>query len=117
VATDTPRTQAVLNIYRELRRDDQTLTQRKFATDYLNRCPAYIPSTRNQGREFSDKAIVCLVRQLRSISCQRQSKFPQLRQSNFPHPVQTLVSSARTSPAFSFSFRRYEFPRMLSVTA
>jgi len=32
-------------------------------------------------------------------------------------PVQdSVVSSARTKPAFSFSLRRYELPRMLSVT-
>lgn len=50
--------------------------------------------------------------------CQGQPKFPQLCKLNFPHPVHdSVVSSARTRPAFSFSLRRYELPRMLSVTA
>ena len=50
--------------------------------------------------------------------CQGQPKFPQLWQSNFPHLVQeSVVSSARTRPAFSFSLSRYELPRMFRVTA
>lgn len=39
--------------------------------------------------------------------CQGQSNFPQLCKLNFPHLVQeSVVSSARTKPAFSFSFKR-----------
>jgi low temperature requirement protein LtrA len=50
--------------------------------------------------------------------CQGQPKFPQLCKLNFPHRVHdSVVSSARTRPAFSFSLSRYELPRMLSVTA
>jgi hypothetical protein len=53
-----------------------------------------------------------------SASCQGQPKFPQLCKLNFPHPVhESFVSSARTRPALSFSLRRYELPRMFSVTA
>ena len=44
--------------------------------------------------------------------------FPKLCKLNFPHPVhESLVSSARTRPALSFSLSRYELPRMFSVTA
>jgi hypothetical protein len=51
-------------------------------------------------------------------NCQGQPKFPQLWQSSFPHLVQeSVVSSARTRPAFSFSLSRYELPRMFRVTA
>ena len=54
----------------------------------------------------------------KSTRCQGQPKFPQLCKLNFPHPVhESLVSSARTRPALSFSLRRYELPRMFSVTA
>jgi hypothetical protein len=49
--------------------------------------------------------------------CQREPKFPQRRELKIPHPVHAAVSSARTRPAFNFSFRRYELPRMFSVTA
>ena len=39
--------------------------------------------------------------------CQGHPKFPQLWQLNLPHPVQeSFASSARTSPAFSFSLSR-----------
>ena len=39
--------------------------------------------------------------------CQGQPNFPQLCKLNFPHLVQeSVVSSARTRPALSFSFRR-----------
>jgi len=49
--------------------------------------------------------------------CQGQPNFPQLCKLNLPHPVHdSVASSARTRPAFSFSFSRYELPRMLSVT-
>lgn len=42
-----------------------------------------------------------------SPACQGQPKFPQLWQLNLPHPVQeSFASSARTSPAFSFSLSR-----------
>ena len=51
-------------------------------------------------------------------ACQGQPKFPQLCKLNFPHPVhESVVSSARTRPALSFSFSRYELPRIFSVTA
>ena len=41
--------------------------------------------------------------------CQREPNFPQSWESSFPHPVKnqdSVVSSARTRPAFSFSFSR-----------
>ena len=39
--------------------------------------------------------------------CQGQPKFPQVRQLNSPHPVHdSVVSSARTRPALSFSLSR-----------
>jgi error-prone DNA polymerase len=42
-----------------------------------------------------------------SFECQGQPKFPQLWQLNLPHPVQeSVASSARTKPAFSFSLSR-----------
>jgi hypothetical protein len=41
------------------------------------------------------------------LGCQGHPKFPQLCKLNFPHPVhQSLVSSARTRPALSFSLSR-----------
>jgi hypothetical protein len=49
--------------------------------------------------------------------CRGDPKFPHLRELKIPHPVHDSVSSVRTSPAFNFSFRRYELPRMLTVTA
>jgi hypothetical protein len=52
-----------------------------------------------------------------SLTCQEESKFPQLWESKIPHPVHASASSVRTRPAFNFSLSRYELPRMLSVTA
>jgi uncharacterized membrane-anchored protein len=49
--------------------------------------------------------------------CQREPKFPQLRESKIPHPVHASASSVRTRPAFNFSLSRYELPRTFSVTA
>jgi type I restriction enzyme M protein len=46
---------------------------------------------------------------LKGEGCQEEPKFPHSWESNFPHPVEnqdSLVSSARTRPAFSFSFSR-----------
>ena len=52
-----------------------------------------------------------------SFLCQGDPKFPQLWELKIPHPVHDSVSSVRTRPALSFSFSRYELPRMLRVTA
>ena len=53
----------------------------------------------------------------RSFDCQGDPRFPQVWEPKIPHPVHASASSARTRPAFNFSFSRYELPRMLSVTA
>jgi transposase len=54
---------------------------------------------------------------IRDLVCQGEPKFPQMWESKIPHPVHTSASSERTRPAFNFSLRRYELPRMLRVTA
>lgn len=46
-------------------------------------------------------------RSMRGYSCQGQPNIPQLCKLNLPHPVQdSVVSSARTRPALSFSLSR-----------
>ena len=49
--------------------------------------------------------------------CQGEPNFPQVWEPKIPHPVHASASSVRTRPAFNFSFKRYELPRMFKVTA
>jgi hypothetical protein len=51
--------------------------------------------------------LVAVLENPRDAGCQWQPKSPQARQSNSPHPVHdSVVSSARTRPALSFSLSR-----------
>jgi putative transposase len=80
--------------------------------------PNILEDLRDEGIRVGKKRVARLMKAdgLRSGSrrppampmrCQGQPKFPQLWQSNLPHPVQeSFASSARTSPAFSFSLSR-----------
>lgn len=67
-------------------------------------------------RELGEDAATIFTQVLLTC-CQRDPKFPQVWEPKIPHPVHASASSARTRPAFNFSFSRYELPRMLSVTA
>tara|TARA_R110002072_G_scaffold189146_2_gene345964 strand:- start:257 stop:589 length:333 start_codon:yes stop_codon:yes gene_type:complete len=54
------RFQGVLRIYEQLHDNDQNLSKRKFARDYLGKCESYLFSTKYYGRDISDNALLRL---------------------------------------------------------
>lgn len=57
--------------------------------------------------EFAPGVPKATIAELSGLACQGQPNFPQLCKLNLPYPVQdSVVSSARTRPALSFSLSR-----------
>ena len=74
----------------------------------------FLPDARTHGRKLPANDALDRVQR---TDCQEESKFPQIWESNIPHPGHASASSVRTRPAFNFSLSRYELPRIFSVTA
>jgi transposase len=67
----------------------------------------FVAPHRTSGKNDRNDARAIVDALLHPRTCQGQPKSPQLCKLNFPHPVQdSVVSSARTNPALSFSLSR-----------
>lgn len=58
----------LMEIYGELKRRDKGLSQRRFATEYLERSEAYLFSNNYYGRDISKSAAVALYNNLKGMA-------------------------------------------------